>query len=176
MAGTIGLIQRAIYDSAIENAAMTRGCIDLVLDAAQVTASFIPVAGPVASRAAGMARGLGRDGLESTLDRLGLLPPTVEEVDADEQARRDQTTAAVAIAAVLAMVDRLIELGRLPPDAIDVLDRQLHHTDGCRTRAAAEQLRAAIDLLDAAPSDRHLLIGVLNAFVNNGTEEARCDS
>jgi hypothetical protein len=37
-------------------------------------------------------------------------------------------------------------------------------------------LRAAIDLLDAEPSDRHLLIGVLNAFVNNGTEEARCDS
>jgi hypothetical protein len=176
MAGTIGLIQRAIYDSAIENAAMTRGCIDLVLDAAQSTASFIPVAGPVASRAAGMARGLGRDGLESTLDRLGLLPPTVEEVDDDERARRDQTTAAVAIAAVLAMVDRLIELGRLPPDAIDVLDGQLHHADGCHTRAAAEQLRAAIDLLDPAPSDRHLLIGVLNAFVNNGTEEARCDS
>lgn len=176
MAGTIGLIQRAIYDSAIENAAMTRGCIDLVLDVAQATASFIPVAGPVASRAAGMARGLGRDGLESTLDRLDLLPPTVEEVTADEQAQRDQTTAAVAIAAVLAMVDRLIELGRLPPDAIDVFDGQLHQTDGCRTRAAAQELRAAIDLLDAEPSDRHLLIGVLNAFVNNGTEEARCDS
>ncbi|MEI6401171.1 MAG: hypothetical protein WCP59_03185 [Actinomycetota bacterium] len=176
MAGTIGLIQRAIHDSALENAAMTRGCIDLVLDAAQATASFIPVAGPVASVAAGMARGLGREGLESTLDRLGLLPPTVEEVDADERARRDQTTAAVATAAVLATVDRLIELGRLPPDAIDVFTGQLHQTDGCRTRAAAEQLRAAIDRLDAAPSDRHLLIGVLNAFVNNGTEEARCDS
>jgi len=175
MAGTIGLIQRAIHDSALENAAMTRGCIDLVLDAAQATASFIPVAGPVASVAAGMARGLGRDGLESTLDRLGLLPPTVEEVDADERARRDQTTAAVATAAVLATVDRLIELGRLPPDAIDVFTGQLHQTDGCRTRAAAEQLRAAIDRLDAAPSDRHLLIGVLNAFVNNGTEEARCE-
>ena len=176
MAGTIGLIQRAIHDSALENAAMTRGCIDLVLDAAQATASFIPVAGPVASVAAGMARGLGREGLESTLDRLGLLPPTVEEVDADERARRDQTTAAVATAAVLATVDRLIELGRLPPDAIDLFTGQLHQTDGCRTRAAAEQLRAAIDRLDAAPSDRHLLIGVLNAFVNNGTEEARCDS
>ena len=59
---------------------------------------------------------------------------------------------------------------------IDVFDGQLHQTDGCRTRAAAQELRAAIDLLDAEPSDRHLLIGVLNAFVNNGTEEARCDS
>jgi hypothetical protein len=175
MAATIVLIQRAIYDSAISNAAMTRGVTDLVLDTAQTAASFIPVAGPVASRVAGGVRLGGRDGIEWALDRLGLLPPTVEEATVDEQARRDQTTAAVAVAAVVAMVDRLVELGRLPPDAIDVLDGQLHQAEGCRTRAAAEQLRAAIDLLDAEPSDRHLLIGVLNAFVNPDTEEARCE-
>ncbi len=176
MAATIGLIQRAIHDSAIDNAAMTRGCVELVLDAAQAAASFIPVVGPVAAHTAGMARSLGRGGIEATLDELDLLPPSVEEATADEDARRDRTSAAVAVAAVVAMVDRLIELGRLPSDARRVLSGQLHPTEGCRTRAAAEQLRSAIDLLGAGPSDRHLLIGVVNAFVNSDTEEARCDS
>ena len=189
LAATFVLVQRALSDSAIDAATRQRAVIDLTFDATQTAVSLIPTGGGVAmSLTMSVARNLAREQLERDLDSRGLLPPSVEAVTAHQQRVRDLSTADIAAAAVVAMVDQLVDIGRLPPAAAAQLRADLGpdesgEGDGegngeepaCSTRATAGLLRDSIERLPLEPADYHLLHAVVFAFVNAATEDARCD-
>ena len=185
LAATFVLVQRALYDSVVDAATRQRALVDLAFDASQTAVSLIPTGGGVVvSLTMSVARDLARERLEHDLDRQGLLPPSVDAVTAQQRQVRDVSTADVAVAAVLAMVDQLVELGRLPAAAAGQVRADIESTrtggadepeaSSCRTRATAEGLHAAIDRLGADATDANLLHAVVFAFVNPATEDARC--
>lgn len=174
LAATTVLIQHTISDSAIDRAARERALMEFALDTVQSAVSLLTPGGRVASRAFSVAETAGREGAERLLVRSGLMPAPADEVRAEQAESIDQSTSAITAAAVVAMVDRLVELDRLPPDSVDIVQAHLDDTEGCRSRGTADQLRAAIRQLDASPSDRHLLDAVVFAFSNSGSEWDIC--
>jgi hypothetical protein len=179
---TFVLVQRALYDSAIDAAAQHRALIDLTFDATQTAVSLIPTGGGVAiSLTMSVARDIAREQLEHDLENRGLLPPSVEEVTARQQRLRDMSTADVAAAAVMAMVDQLVDLGRLPPAAAAQLRADLEsdasdEREGptCRTESTVDLLDRSIERLPLDPTDYNMLHEVLFAVINPHGEDAIC--
>lgn len=177
LAATIALIERTLYDAAVDESVMNRRLVDLAFDAAELVLTKSPIMAKTKHLQSALGSMGNRQRVERQLEQLGWLPPPVEQVRAEQDDLRDRRTAGTAVVAVMATVQCLIDVGRLPPDSIVAFHREPPSTDDeCATQAAADWLRDAIDTLAAHPDEQLVLHAVRSAFVNPATIEARCDA
>lgn len=159
-------LQLAFFDEEVDDAVTDQMLTDLVLRAAEAAVAAAVPGGPAVSAATDAGLGMLGPAAVGLLQRAGVIP-SLEQRTADARVRLGRRASDVAVVAVVAVVERLVETGRLPADVLGQLE--LPAADGSCTPAQVE--RALHDWVRGLaahcdPATHNAITTVLYAFAN----------